>query len=792
MYVGKIMCILSLLLVAVALCDPVPCEAAKRRFRLIDDIALVHFGDPYTGKAEPVTFSSDRRHFIVDTERGLIGQNRSESTLRVFRTEDVRQFILHPETTREPNPIWVLRRSTHKDAPIITHIIWLVDSSGFAFLSKTAAGNNQLFLADLKTKTVHPLTLEDQDVTGFQIRDQQRVVYSVLSADIWRKAVEESRAPAIVGTGRSLIDLMFPADKYPSLMSEWHDRSELWAVIDGKRFRVKEESSGRPLYLHSSGQDSLALSPDGRSVVTALTVPGIPLEWESLYLPLDPSSQNRIRAGRQDVEAFEGQADVTQFVLIDLLTGETKPLTEAPIGDAAGWWQAARAGWSADGHQVVLSNTFLPPQRHDAHGQLNRPCVAVVDLVTSSVTCLERVKGQTAEGYEESYQYIENVRFASGSSVQVIVNYQLPGGTRGTMNYIRSDGESWRSGSPPKESRSGIHSMEIFVKQSFKDPPVLVATDTGTGSSRVILDPNPQLKDMDLGEASVLRWKDNNGRELIAGLYKPPDYHPGQRYPLVLQTHDFFERNFEPSGVYPTAFAARELAAVGIVVVQVNQCTMISTPQEGPCNVDVYKSAVQKLVADGLVDQHRIGIIGFSRTCYHVLEALTSPTLHFKAASITDGVNAGYLQYITGVDFGGNALVHDYDAIFDAPPFGEGLRPWLKHSPGFNMDKVMTPLQVVANGRLGLLGMWEPYAALRLLQKPVDLILLPGGTHVLTSPRERMVSQGGALDWFRFWLQGEEDPDPAKAEQYTRWRGLKKMQDENEKKAAEAKGKAGE
>ena len=46
-----------------------------------------------------------------------------------------------------------------------------------------------------------------------------------------------------------------------------------------------------------------------------------------------------------------------------------------------------------------------------------------------------------------------------------------------------------------------------------------------------------------------------------------------------------------------------------------------------------------------------------------------------------------------------------------------------------------------------------------------------------------MASQGGSVDWFRFWLQGYEDPDPAKAEQYKRWRGLRKMQSDNEKSA---------
>src|SRR5205085_7501725 len=125
---------------------------------------------------------------------------------------------------------------------------------------------------------------------------------------------------------------------------------------------------------------------------------------------------------------------------------------------------------------------------------------------------------------------------------------------------------------------------------------------------------------------------------------------------------------------------------------------------------------------------------------------------------------------------------HESQGVIGAPPVEQGLQQWFKRSPGFNMAKVATPLQVVGGGRLGALFMWEPYAALRYLNKPVDLIVLREGTHILTSPAERMASQGGTVDWFRFWLQGYEDPDPKKREQYVRWRELRKLQKQNEKK----------
>jgi hypothetical protein len=69
---------------------------------------------------------------------------------------------------------------------------------------------------------------------------------------------------------------------------------------------------------------------------------------------------------------------------------------------------------------------------------------------------------------------------------------------------------------------------------------------------------------------------------------------------------------------------------------------------------------------------------------------------------------------------------------------------------------------------------WEIYASLEVQNKPVDMLYLPLGQHVLQNPAERMASEQGDVDWFRFWLKGEEDPDPVKRIQYERWEKLRK------------------
>jgi hypothetical protein len=51
--------------------------------------------------------------------------------------------------------------------------------------------------------------------------------------------------------------------------------------------------------------------------------------------------------------------------------------------------------------------------------------------------------------------------------------------------------------------------------------------------------------------------------------------------------------------------------------------------------------------------------------------------------------------------------------------------------------------------------------------------------HVFERPLNRYNSMTRHFDWFNFWLLGKEDPDPAKAEQYARWRELRKLQEAN-------------
>src|SRR3546814_6809876 len=98
---------------------------------------------------------------------------------------------------------------------------------------------------------------------------------------------------------------------------------------------------------------------------------------------------------------------------------------------------------------------------------------------------------------------------------------------------------------------------------------------------------------------------------------------------------------------------------------------------------------------------------------------------------------------------------------------------WKPMSLAMNAGKIRAPLLMQLADREYLLGL-EAWTALKDHGKPVEMYVFPDEYHYKWQPAHRRAVYQRSLDWFAFWLAGRRDPDPAKADQYSRWEAMKR------------------
>ena len=774
--------------------------SALKPFTVAEEIGLTDFS--IMGSINyPVIVSPDGRFVAVWSERGLLKNDRVEDDLRVYQIAALRRFVRNPGQAPPPvpAPVLELHEATFIEGPIISQIRWLPNSKGLAFLLRSAHDANQLMVMGLKQARPRVLSLRGQDVTAFDVRDTSHYVYGVASLDRVLPAPWGSGGVAWDGTGQPLENVLIRGE-----LKRWLSdfgisyggrlRSVLWGATADTPHLVLQ-ANGLPIVIYPPQGGKLALSPDGQTLATALPVRTVPASWvRDFRPPFTGDPYDMLRAGRQKVDWTVGDMfTAAEYVLIDLQNGAIAPVDREPTGEALGWWTLSDPAWSDDSKALLLPDAYVKP--FHGHQSGATPCVATFYPASGKLSCVKSLSSKiTVNGHDGSTQagflVTTSLRFAGNDSDRVVMEYYRLTSTLGYAgaareSFVRGPDDAWLEAGtlevPPAQQTFQPHqtSLDVHIVQGLNEPPVVVATDRHTGFSRTVWDPNPQLKRVQLGEATEYHWRDASGRQWSAGLYKPVNYVAGVRYPLVIQTHGFPKGYFLPSGWAPTAFAARALAASGIAVLQVPMCLHIQDPKFGPCEVAMYDSAARHLAMQGIIDPNRVGIIGFSETVFTVLDALTTSSTRYAAASVTDGPTFGYWEYLSNVDSKESQNSRAANATIGAEPFGTGLRLWQERAPEFNMQNVRTPLLVTSLGRTSLLeGMWEPYATLRYLHRPVDFVLLRSDEHVLSNPAVRLASQGGSVDWFRFWLQGYESPHPVMAGEYLLWERLCDVQRE--------------
>jgi hypothetical protein len=461
-------------------------------------------------------------------------------------------------------------------------------------------------------------------------------------------------------------------------------------------------------------------------------------------------------------------------MIVNTVTQTMHVLGDAPAFSIGG------VAWSADARSVVVSGNYLPLYVDDPLERQTRKTTGwAVEVNVKSNHSTKIVSAKP--GY-----YYQLLKWDSKTATvylkpRLISDVEVAGDvmrrSEQALAYQKA-GDRWEKvDSVFQESK---REFDVREEQDMNTAPYLVTLDPTTSKKSLLMNPNPQFSKLHFGHVEEISWKGNDGTAYAGGLYLPPDYALGTTYPFVIQTHGWNPEIFSMDGLSTAGYAARALAAAGFVVAQTRIPKQLGTTLEGPQNMSMFEGLIDSLSARGMIDRSRVGLLGWSRTGYHVRYTLAFSKYPIAAAIVADGMDGGYWQYVVGLNQ--PAFISQlFEAQNGTAPFGPGRQSWLEKVPSFNLDRVYTPIRQLGFGPFWYEYNWESFVALRRLGRPVELIWLPDALHEPVKPSERMVAQQGTVDWFRFWLQSYEDPDQAKAQQYARWRELRKLQDDAQK-----------
>jgi dipeptidyl aminopeptidase/acylaminoacyl peptidase len=759
----------------------------KHPFTVQDSIEISYIIDPVASTiieirdTQPVgspIFSPDRKHFLLITQRGILKDNHLEATIWLFDQATVRDYVREKSPTK-PAPRAIARFSAPGNTPAISDVRWL-DSSQVAFLAKDRSPYQQLFLARIDGGSPRAITPNKEYVSAYDISGNV-VAYTSLIPPEPAKGSEDD---VVDVTGKNIYSLLFSRPRAIEDVDEEQLQtypSTLHVLRNGKELPVTFRSGEGRLRLFIP---TLSLSPDGRWLITVAPVLRIPSGWEA-YEPNSKWDVLRLRPDNTYAVADENPWKASQYVLIDVQSGDVSPLVDAPAGRGLIFLAPTKAFWLEDSRRAILTNSFLPVNKDlDQKERTTSPAVVVANIrdhTLRPVCFLQQTLPPSGR------LNVENILW-NRSSHQLTIIYTGTSGSKPPKieHYTLDPDDSWEQTVSSKEGLSD--EVSFSVEQDLDHPPVLRGRAASHAEPVLIWDPNPQLNEVVLGKVTPYSWNDKFGNKRRGLLALPPDYDPHTRYALVIQPYGYDPDRFFADGAFTTGYGGRALAAKGIVVLQMETLmTHYRLPDEGSFQVEGFRSAINQLAEDGFIDRGHVGILGFSYTCFHVLQAITHQPDLFEAALITDGINTSYMQYLLATDHG--VVQEQFEQTIGAKPFGRGLLQWYGSSPGFNFDMTRTPLLISALERGQLLEQWENYSCLRKLNKPVDMVWLrkENAPHILVQPAQRFLSQQMTVDWFCFWLKGLEEPDPAKSAQYRRWRELRRLRDEDRSSSSVAR-----
>jgi hypothetical protein len=307
----------------------------------------------------------------------------------------------------------------------------------------------------------------------------------------------------------------------------------------------------------------------------------------------------------------------------------------------------------------------------------------------------------------------------------------------------------------------------VCVTAEASRPPRLERIDLVTGERRVLFDPNAALA-LDMAKTTpsrLLRWTDAKGQEFT-----------GQFFPARLTDHG-------PSPLFVTYYVCRgflrggvgdewplaSLAEDGISALCINSAPYrLDAVERYGQGLSAVRSVVDLLASKGEIDRTKVGMGGLSFGTEVTLWTVMKSDL-LAAASVTSPMMSRNWYLFASMK--GDAFLKPMKEFWQLGALDETPERWQLLAPAANLDTITAPILMQMPEQEYEMAL--DYAIPLISEHRADLYVFPNEPHQKFQPKHKLAVYERNLDWFRFWLQGYEDPDPAKRTQYARWREMK-------------------
>ncbi len=305
----------------------------------------------------------------------------------------------------------------------------------------------------------------------------------------------------------------------------------------------------------------------------------------------------------------------------------------------------------------------------------------------------------------------------------------------------------------------------IWQKENFKEYYDLWTSTTELKKIEKVSDENPQQKDFLWGDVELVKWITADGTEEEGLLYKPENFDPNKKYPMIVyfyrlhsdNIHNYYVPKPSRSVINPTFYISN-----GYFVFMPNIRYKEGYPGESAYNY-VVSGTLALLNERDYLDKNKLGIQGQSWGGYQAGFIITKTDL-FSAASIGAPVSNmtsayGGIRWTSGLS---RMFQYERSQSRIGGTLWERPLNYIENSPVFYAPKINTPVLIRHNDADGAVPWYqgiEYFVALRRLNKPVWMLNYNGQPHneKRRSPNNKDLSKR-MMQFFDHYLKGEPAP----------------------------------